>query len=275
MMTDQTPCVLVVDDEAGIRYFLERFLQREGWQVKTADSGEAALAELAHTEYDIVLLDLRMKDLGGLDVLEVLKQQWPATSVIILTAHASLESAVEALRRGAHDYLFKPCKTLDLRESIRTGLLKRQQQLQLRDLQSRLPIAPTPPEPDKVSPPAPVVDVDLAARARSDRAGDRPDRFVQHGGLIVDSIRHIITLDGALLELSPTEFDLLAYLVSEAPRVVAPQELIHEVQGYASNSHEAAETIRSHMYHIRRKALAAGGRSVVRTVRGVGYTLND
>jgi DNA-binding response OmpR family regulator len=274
-MTDKAPCVLVVDDEAGIRYFLERFLQHEGWQVKTADSGEAALAELAHTEYDIVLLDLRMKGLGGLEVLEILRQQWPATSVIILTAHASLESAVEALHRGAHDYLFKPCKTLDLRESIRTGLLKRQQQLQLRDLQAQLPVAITPFRPDKFSPPAPVVDAAFATRAGPDRAGGHSDRFVQHAGLIVDSIRHIITLDGALLELSPTEFDLLAYLVTEAPRVVSSQELIHEVQGYASNSREAAETIRSHMYHIRRKARAAIGRSVVRTVRGVGYTLDD
>jgi DNA-binding response OmpR family regulator len=246
--------ILIVDDEEGIRYFLERFLTREGYQVTTASSGEAALARLVSTEFDLVLLDLKMKGIGGLDVLADLHQRWPATSVIILTAHASLESAVEALRRGAHDYLFKPCRTLDLRESIRAGLIKRREQLQLRQLASTS-IAPQPPPGPIESAPA--------------------DRFLKHNGLIVDPIRHIVTLDGALLELSPTEFDLLAYLVSEAPRVVPPQELIREVQGYASDAVEAAETIRSHMYHIRRKMQTTAGRAVIVTVRGVGYTLAE
>jgi DNA-binding response OmpR family regulator len=255
---DQRPAILVVDDEDGIRYFLERFLAREGYRVVAVPSGEAALERLASEEFDVALLDLRMKGIGGLDVLAVLRQRWPATSVIMLTAHASLESAVEALRRGAHDYLFKPCKTIDLRESIRSGLIKRQEQLQLRGL----PASPIKPE------------IPFATLA-SLSGPAHPDRFLQHSGLIVDSVRHIITLDGVLLELSPTEFDLLAYLVSEAPRVVSPQELIREVQGYSSNAREAAETIRAHMYHIRRKTQAVAGRNVVSTLRGVGYTLAD
>ncbi|HTP07305.1 MAG TPA: response regulator transcription factor [Anaerolineae bacterium] len=249
-----TSTILIVDDEEGIRYFLERFLTREGFQVVTASSGEAALVQLATTEFDVVLLDLKMRGIGGLDVLADLRQRWPATSVIILTAHASLESAVEALRCGAHDYLFKPCRTLDLRESIRSGLVKRRELLQLRQLTSNSSV----PEPPAGSiEPAPA------------------DRFLQHSGLIVDPIRHIVTLDGMLLELSPTEFDLLAYLVSEAPRVVSPQELIREVQGYATDAAEAAETIRSHMYHIRRKMQTTVGHSVIHTVRGIGYTLTD
>ncbi len=109
--TADSPTILVIDDEDSICYFLERFLSREGYQVVAASSGEAALARLASTEFDVVLLDLKMKGVSGLDVLADLRQRWPATSIIILTAHASLESAVEALRHGAHDYLFKPCKT--------------------------------------------------------------------------------------------------------------------------------------------------------------------
>ena len=103
----------------------------------------------------------------------------------------------------------------------------------------------------------------------------RPDRFLQHAGLIIDSIRHVITLDGVLLDLSPTEFNLLAYLVREVPRVVPPIELIREVQGYDSDSREASETIRSHMYHIRQRIQAVTDRPVIRTVRGIGYTLAD
>ena len=128
------PTILVVDDESGIRYYLERFLTREGYQVTTVADGETALKRLANEEFDVVLLDLKMKGIGGLEVLAELHRAWPATTVIILTAYASLESAVEALRSGAHDYLFKPCNTDDLRESIRTGLLRRHEQLQLRQL---------------------------------------------------------------------------------------------------------------------------------------------
>lgn len=251
--------ILVADDEEGIRYFLERLLTREGYAVTGVPDGETALARLAQQEFDVVLLDLKMKAVSGLDVLAFLRRRWPATSVILLTAHASLDSAVEALRRGAHDYLFKPCKTVELRESVRSGLIKRQEQLHVRQLadRAREPIEPAP----------------TPAVGWSPDSSSPPDRFLQRNGLIVDSIRHIITVDGVLLELSPTEFDLLAYLVSEAPRVVSPAELIREVQGYVTEAREAAETIRTHMYHIRRKVQAAVGREIFRTVRGVGYAL--
>ena len=266
-MPDHIPHILVVDDEDGIRYFLERFLLREGLRVTAVSNGEAALTQLNHEEFDLILLDLKMKGLSGLDLLVAAHERWPATTVVVLTAHASLESAVEALRQGAHDYLFKPCKTVDLRESIRTGLLKRQQLLQIQRLQaqSTVPLAASLETPD----------MNKVEEAPIFRRLEVGNRFLQHGGLIVDSIRHIITVDGILLELSPTEFDLLAYLVSEAPRVVPPQELIREVQGYDSSPAEAAETIRSHMYHIRQKIKTANTRPVLRTVRGVGYTVAD
>ena len=265
-MPNQIPNLLVVDDEDSIRYFLERFFSREGLRVTTVASGEAALAALAAESFDIMLLDLKMKGMSGLDVLNLVCERWPALVVIVLTAHASLESAVEALRKGAHDYLFKPCKTVDLREAIRTGLIKRQQQLQLQHLQ-----------PSTLSADAASAALSMTPSLSSGIPSfDRlePDRrFLQHTGLIVDSIRHIVTINGALLELSPTEFDLLAYLVSEAPRVISPQELIREVQGYDSPPGEAAEIIRSHMYHIRLKIKAVTARPIIRTVRGVGYTL--
>ena len=265
------PKILIVDDEEGIRYFLERFLAREGYQTLAVSSGEAALERLAVEEFDVVLLDLKMKGISGLDVLGAIRRQWPASIVILLTAHASLESAVEALRHGAHDYLFKPCKTVDLRESIRSGLLKRYELLQLRqmtlDRSSSLTAARGLAAGEST--------LDTVHSISTLAAAEEYDRFLKHSGLIVDSIRHVIILDGTLLELSPTEFDLLAYLVSEAPRVVPPRELIREVQGYESDLREASETIRSHMYHIRHKIAVVTGRSVIRTVRGVGYAIGE
>lgn len=257
--------ILVVDDEPGIRFFLREILERDGHQVVAVESGEAALREIKSGDFDLALVDLKLKGMDGLEVLAHLRQHSPATAVIMLTAYASLETAVEALRQGAHDYLFKPVKTVQLRESVRTGLLKgrreRHQQELLTQLEQGLKrlysaAGPAPSPSPTPRPPA------------------EEDRFVQRGGLIVDSMRHIITLDGHLLELSPTEFDLLAYLVSEAPRIVSPKELVREVQGYESETWEASEIVRYHIYRIRRKMQEAAGRSdVIRTVRGVGYTV--
>jgi DNA-binding response OmpR family regulator len=272
--------ILVVDDEAGIRFFLEEMLTGDGHRVMAVESGKSALEHIATDEYDLALVDLRLKDIDGMKVLATLRQESPDTVVIVLTGHASLETAVEALRQGAHDYLFKPCKTVELRESIQRGLSDRQQRLRQRSLMrqlerqlanldeiraaisngSRIQAATA-----KAPAPVSVPEIDPAR----DQA-----RFLECGDLIVDLMRHVITLRGQLLELSPTEFDLLAYLVSEAPRVVAPRELVREVQGYEAEPWEAKETVRYHIYRIRRKIKAAtGAGGVVRTVRGVGYTV--
>jgi DNA-binding response OmpR family regulator len=252
--------ILVVDDEPNIRFYLKEVLSRDGHHVVATESGEAALEWIERDTFDLVLLDLRMEGIDGLQVLEILRQQCPDTSVIMLTAHASLESAVEALRHGAHDYLFKPCKTVELRESVHRGLVKtenaRQQKKILEQMRSGN---------GNVGPAA------STAVDPSDGA-----RFLRQGTLIVDLMRHVITLEGRLLELSPTEFDLLAYMVSECPRVTSPKELVREVQGYECDLTEARDVVRYHIYRIRRKIKKATGRSdVIRTVRGVGYTISE
>lgn len=133
-----TAKILVMDDELSIRLFLEKTLTRDGHMVVTAASGEEALELIAGQTFDLALLDLKLTGIGGLEVLAALREQAPDTVVIILTAQASLESAVAALRQGAHDYLFKPCQTFQLRQSIQQGLAKRQQALQQRGLLQHL-----------------------------------------------------------------------------------------------------------------------------------------
>lgn len=263
--------ILVVDDDPNVRFTLEETLRHDGYEVIAAENGEAAMWLIEQREFDLVLIDLKMKRVSGLDVLRLLRQRAPGTAAIVLTAYASLETAVEALRQGAHDYLFKPAKTVELRESVRAALLKRRREQKHRALLTQLEqslsdslqdLRSTVGWPDDASP--------VASDGEDDTG-----RFVQHGNLIVDMTRHIITLDGKLLELSPTEFDLLAYLVSEMPRVVTPLQLVQEVQGYASERWEASEVVRQHIYRIRAKIREATGRNdVIRTVRGVGYTIH-
>jgi DNA-binding response OmpR family regulator len=238
--------ILILDDEVAVLRFFERILRHDGHQVVTAASGEAALRAIAEREFDLALLDLRLKDMSGLDVLEQLRQRWPTTCVIIVTAHGSLETSIQALRQGVHDYLLKPCDADELRQSVRAGLIKRQQSA----------VAATP-----VTEPR--------ERGNEQLFAD------QKGRLRVDSIRRVITFNNRVLDLSPLEFRLLSYLIDEAPRVVPPDEIAREVQGYREVPLEARDTIRSHIYHIRAKLKAVAESDVIHTMRGVGYTITD
>jgi DNA-binding response OmpR family regulator len=285
METGTNARILIVDDEESIRFFLRELLERDGYTVVVAESGEVALKHIEREEFDLALIDLKMRGISGTDVLKVLHTQAPDTVVIMLTGHGSLESAVEALRQGAHDYLFKPCKTIELRESIRVGLLNRRQKKKQRELLWQLEqhlsstldgVRATIQEvgaPPSTS--VPRVTAQAAASLDQQQPAEQK-RFLQYGSLIVDLTRHVITMDAKLLELSPTEFDVLAYLISEAPRVISPQELLREAQGYATEVWEARDIVRYHIYRIRQKVKDATGRTdVIRTVRGVGYTVSN
>jgi DNA-binding response OmpR family regulator len=271
-----TAKILVVDDEPHIRFFLEKVLTRVGHDVTSVENGQSALKIIQSIEFDLALIDLKLGDISGIDLLSALRQQSPCTSVIVLTGYASLDTAVEALRHGAHDYLFKPTKTVDLRESVRTGLLKREREVRRRRLLTRLEEDLTASLDDIRN--TVIQDEPEVAQPKSSPQVDPPpeerDRFIKRGGLIIDIMRHVITLDGQLLELSPTEFDVLAYLISEAPRVISPEEMVQEVQGYECEPWEARDTVRYHIYRLRNKIEdATGKKDIIRTVRGVGYGL--
>ncbi|MBA3015089.1 MAG: response regulator [Proteobacteria bacterium] len=111
-MTKQT--VLLVDDEAIIRKTLAGKLSDEGFTVLTADGGASALAFLNTTSINLVITDLMMEGMTGIEVLEAVKSLNPETAVIILTGYGDLTSAIDALRLGADDYLLKPCDLNEL-----------------------------------------------------------------------------------------------------------------------------------------------------------------
>jgi DNA-binding response OmpR family regulator len=266
--------ILVVDDEPNIRFFLERVLSREGHEVVTVESGKEALLLVKEKkeEFDLALVDLKLKEMNGTELLPVLREAAPYLSIIILTGYASLETSVEALRQGAHDYLFKPTRADELRESVRTGLLKRNRELRRQQLLTQLEqnlahsleeirsTVVTDPEDSSLPP---------------ESSTSSPRLPLRHGALTVDFARHLVTLDGRQLSLSPTEFDVLAYLAAEAPRVISPEEMVREVQEYECQPWEARDTVRYHIYRLRNKIKEATEyEDIIRTVRGVGYTLN-
>jgi DNA-binding NtrC family response regulator len=110
--------ILVVEDESTLCANIVRYLERAGHTVTGTETGNGALAELRERSFDLVISDLRLPDIDGLSVLDRVRATSPETVVLITTAYASVDSAVEALRRGAHDYVLKPLSLADLLKKV-------------------------------------------------------------------------------------------------------------------------------------------------------------
>ena len=124
-MPRAAPRVLVVDDERSMRELLFIMLRREGYDVTLAESGQQAVAALDRQPFDLVISDIRMPDMNGVDVLRAAKQHDPEMAGIVVTAFASTATAVEALRLGACDYVSKPFNVEELRITVRHALERR------------------------------------------------------------------------------------------------------------------------------------------------------
>ena len=123
-MADRRPLLLVVDDEPGILALIQRFAQRQDVEVVTRPGGDALLAELPALKPDVALLDRNMPEVGGLEILRAIRHADPACQVILMTGDATVDSAIEAVKLGALDYLSKPLdfKRLgELLDTVRPG----------------------------------------------------------------------------------------------------------------------------------------------------------
>lgn len=111
--------VLVVDDERPTRLLLEKELPRAGYIVTSAESGEGALEQVRMKDFDVILLDLKMPGIGGMEALRRIRESGAAGEVVILTGHPDVDSAITAMKLGAYDYLTKPFKLVELEEVLR------------------------------------------------------------------------------------------------------------------------------------------------------------
>jgi signal transduction histidine kinase len=130
-----TSKILVVDDEQSVATTIKAILQLDGNEVTAVTTGKEALAQLRENEFDVVLTDLRLDDLDGIEILRETQKLWPDTVSIMLTGYASLESAVTALRSGAYDYLIKPSDVDELRATIGRALERRRLRQRLVELE--------------------------------------------------------------------------------------------------------------------------------------------
>ncbi len=136
--------ILFADDENSLREFMRAELPRLGHEVTVCPDGKAALKALEKAKFDAAVLDLRMPGMTGIEVLEQLKQVSPDTEVVIMTGHASMETAIEAVRLGAFDYLTKPCKLTEIEAILRKVAEKRELKHKTLALESRVQAAEGP-----------------------------------------------------------------------------------------------------------------------------------
>ena len=126
--------ILVVDDERMARQGLELMLKQEGYSVVSADSGISALRKMANSEFDVVITDLKMKEVDGMDILVRTKEKYPDTEVIMITAYATVDTAIEAMQKGAYHYIPKPYKFAEVRMIVQRAFERKQLKDEVRDL---------------------------------------------------------------------------------------------------------------------------------------------
>lgn len=276
MNANENANVLVVDDEGAIRYSVSKTLQRVGYNVNEAASGEEALDIMKKQHCDVVLTDIRMPGLTGVELLRRIKEVAPDAIVILMTGYASLGTAVEALRLGAHDYLIKPSSSQDIRQSVARGVerarnLRRRRALldAIRSNVSELTRADV----DVVRA---LEDPDAVPPKAAESVEEPVTTNMTLGPLTIYPGRYQIAVGDRPIDLTPTEFDLLLYLAAHRGRVVSCHELVREVRGYAVDEAEAREVIRPHVSNLRRKLKHAGqDADLIVNVRGIGYRLSE
>lgn len=126
--------ILIVDDERMARQGLELMLKQEGYSVVSADSGISALRKMANSEFDVVITDLKMKQIDGMDILVKTKEKYPGTEVIMITAYATVDTAIEAMQKGAYHYIPKPYKFAEVRMIVQRAFERKQLKDEVRDL---------------------------------------------------------------------------------------------------------------------------------------------
>lgn len=234
--SSKPPRILLVEDDEDIARLILLHLRDIDAQVRHCDRGDNALSLASEESWDLIVLDLRLPGLSGLDVCRKLREQGRTTPILMLTAKSSELDRVLGLELGADDYLAKPFSPLELVARIK-ALLRRASML-----------------------------------ARPSKSG--AEHRLERGPFTICTQSHTVTLHGDPVDLTSREFDLLLRFAREPGRVFRRSELLDEVWGYGHDGYE--HTVNTHINRLRRKIEAdpSEPKHVV-TVWGVGYRFQD
>jgi len=225
--TENLPRILVIDDELSIRRFLHTVLSSREFTLHEAENGHAGLAAAATGRPDVILLDLGLPDLDGIEVIRRVRE-WSQVPIIVLSVREHEDDKVAALDAGADDFLTKPFGVGELLARIRAALRR--------------------------------------------ALHETPEPIFTTGNLVVDLTLRRVTLGGAEIQLTPTEYDLLRLLVSHAGKVLTHGQILRQIWGVAYV--EQPHVLRVNISNLRRKIEADPSRPrFITTEPGVGYRL--
>ncbi|PZG16676.1 DNA-binding response regulator [Micromonospora craterilacus] len=222
--------VLVVDDEPNISTLLSATLRLVEFDVRVAGTAAAALTEVEQFAPDLVVLDVMLPDLDGFEVARRLRAAGRPVPVLFLTARDTVADRVAGLLAGADDYVAKPFSLEEVVLRIRA----------------------------------------ILRRSRAESEPERDDRVLAYADLMLDEAAHEVRRAGRSIDLSPTEFRLLRYLLVNAGRVVSKAQILDRVWNYDFGGD--GRIVESYVYYLRRKVDRTGP-PLIQTVRGVGYAL--
>lgn len=252
--------ILIVEDEEKIARFVTLELEHEGYQVEHAADGRTAVDLALERDYDLILLDVLLPQLNGMEVLRRVRKH-KDVPVIMVTARDAVMDKVAGLDAGADDYLTKPFAIEELFARIRVAL-KRSEAVRAAsgvggvgaDVASGTGVGA-----------AAIPPVSDSAQAS---ASPSPATLTV-GSVVLDPDRREVTVGGLPIVLTAREFDVLALLMAHAETVLTRERIAHEALGYEYVGD--TNNVDVHIAHLRAKIEDAGGARIIQTVRGVGY----
>ncbi len=237
--------ILIVEDEEKIARFVELELVHEGYEVEKCGDGREALELATNNTYDLILLDIMLPGLNGLEVLRRLGHEHP-TPVILLTARDAVMDKVSGLDAGAVDYITKPFAIEELLARVRVAL--------------------------KLHPVGEAADTAGAASAASS-AEDKANGICRWKGLMLDEKKHRVTFDGKEIPLTNREFEMLKVFLTNQDIVLSRDTLLEKVCGYDYVGE--TNVVDVYVRFLRSKIDEAFDVKMIETVRGVGYVIKS
>ncbi|MFN7252132.1 MAG: response regulator transcription factor [Anaerobacillus sp.] len=225
--------ILVVDDEERIRRLLKMYLERENYEVEDAENGEIALQMAVDNNYDLILLDIMMPGMDGIEVCQELRKS-KATPIIMLTAKGEEANRVQGFEAGTDDYIVKPFSPREVVLRVK-ALLRRSS----------------------------------STKFLQTETSSKDVLVFPH--LTIDNDAHRVTVDGAEISLTPKEYELLYYLAQSPDKVFAREQLLKDVWNYEFFGD--LRTVDTHIKRLREKLnrISPEAAAMISTVWGVGY----
>ena len=220
--------ILIVEDNLDLSERLRSLLEAENYTVDTSMDGEDALEKIWGESHDLILLDIMLPKLNGLEVLRTIRQEGLSTPVLMLTAKGDVVDKVQGLNLGADDYLAKPFSLSELLARIRALL----------------------------------------------RRGNEANPLIECGDVTLDTVSRVVLKKGEAVDLTTKEFSILELLMHNRGRVISRFVLAEHVWGENFDPFTMSNVVNVHIKNLRKKLQADGSESLVKTVRGAGYTID-